>query len=74
MYIKVRVKPGSRAEEVVKESDVHYVVSVREKAERNLANSRVLEILKAMFPGRQVRIIHGHQGPSKLVAVDEEEA
>ncbi|MBU6232366.1 DUF167 domain-containing protein [Patescibacteria group bacterium] len=70
MYIKVRVKPGARAEEVIKESDDHFVVSVREKAERNQANSRVLEILRAMFPGKSVRIIHGHQGPSKLVAVD----
>jgi uncharacterized protein YggU (UPF0235/DUF167 family) len=71
MYLKVRVKPGSRAESVVKESDNHYVICVKEKAERNLANSRVIEILKGMFPDRLVRIIHGHQGPSKLVAVDE---
>ena len=73
MYIKVRVKPASRTESVVKQSDDHYVISVKEKAERNLASTRVLDILKGMFPGQLVRIIHGHQGPSKLVAVDEGE-
>jgi uncharacterized protein YggU (UPF0235/DUF167 family) len=73
MYIKVRVKADSRAESVVKESYDHYVISVREKAERNQANKRIIEILKSMFPDHQIRIIHGHKGPSKLIAVDERE-
>ena len=70
MYIKVRVKADSRAEEVVKESHDHYVISVKEKAERNLANKRIIEIVKDMFPGQLVRIIHGHKSPSKLIAID----
>ena len=71
MYIKVRVKANSREESVVKESHDHYVISVKEKAERNLANKRIIEILKGMFPDHSVRIIHGHHSPSKLIAVDE---
>lgn len=70
MYLKIRVKPNSSKEEVVKEKEDHYKISVREKAERNQANRRVIEILQGMFPGKSVRIIHGHQGPSKLVAID----
>jgi uncharacterized protein YggU (UPF0235/DUF167 family) len=73
MYIKVRVKADSRAESVIQESKDHYVISVKEKAERNLANKRIIEILKEEFPNRLIRIIHGHKGPSKLIAVDERE-
>lgn len=71
MYIRVRVKADSRTEEVVKESHDHYVISVREKAERNLANKRIIEILNGMFPGQLVRIIHGHKSPTKLIAIDD---
>lgn len=71
MYIKVLVKAGQRAEKVIKESDDHFVISVREKAERNMANKRILEIVRDMFPGMSVRIINGHQSPGKLIAVDE---
>jgi uncharacterized protein YggU (UPF0235/DUF167 family) len=73
MYIKVRVKAGQRSEEVIKEKDDHFIISIREKAERNQANKRILEIIKNLFPGKTVRIINGHQSPSKLLAVDERE-
>jgi uncharacterized protein YggU (UPF0235/DUF167 family) len=45
---------------------------VREKAERNLANKRVLEIIAEAFnvSVKKVRIINGHQSPSKILAVD----
>ncbi|MDE2041021.1 MAG: DUF167 domain-containing protein [Patescibacteria group bacterium] len=70
LLIKVRVTANARAEKVVKKADDHFVVSVKVKAERNEANRRVLEIVRSMYPGRSVRIIHGHQGPSKLIAID----
>lgn len=73
MYLKVRVKPGARSEEVITESHDHFIISVREKAERNQANKRIVEIIKSLFPGKIVRIINGHQSPSKLLAVDERE-
>ena len=70
MYIRVRVIAGSREEKVIKESDDHFVVSVRVKAERNMANHRVLEIVKKLYPGKSVRIISGHHHPKKLLAID----
>lgn len=70
MYIKVRAKTNSRKEEVIKESDDHFVISVREKAERNMANERILEIVRGLFPGKSVRIINGHHSPSKLLSID----
>lgn len=70
MYIKVRAKVAQRTEEVIQESADHYIISVKEKAERNMANKRILEIVRDMFPGKSVRIINGHQSPGKLIAVD----
>lgn len=70
MYIHVRVIAGSREEKVIKEKDDHFVMSVREEAERNMANGRVLEIIQELYPGKSVRIINGHHHPKKLIAVD----
>ena len=69
MLIKVRVTTDARAEKVVKYSDDSYLVSVREKAERNMANRRVLRIMREMFPGKSVKLIKGHQSPAKIVEV-----
>jgi len=59
-----------KAEEVKKISDDHYEISVKEPALRNMANERILEIIKNMYPGVLVRIINGHHSPSKLISVD----
>lgn len=69
MLIKVRVTADAPAEKVVKKADDFYVVSVRESAERNLANKRVLEILRKIFPNRSLKLIKGHHAPAKIVEV-----
>ena len=71
MYIKVRVIAGAKREVVDQESADHFKVSVKEPAERNLANSRILEIFRMKFPGKNVQIINGHHSPSKLLAIDD---
>jgi uncharacterized protein YggU (UPF0235/DUF167 family) len=71
MYIKVRAIAHAKREIVTEESSDHFKISVKEPAERNLANKRILEIIKAEFPGKEVKIISGHHSPSKLLAVDE---
>lgn len=50
----------------------HFEISVKEKAERNMANTRVLELIAGYFkvPVSKVRIINGHRHPSKLIVVD----
>jgi len=70
MYIKVRVIAGAKKELVIEESADHFKISVKEPSERNLANSRVLEIFRAKFPRHNVQIVNGHHSPSKLLAVD----
>jgi uncharacterized protein YggU (UPF0235/DUF167 family) len=69
VLIKVRVTTDARAEKVVRKSDDTYLVSVREKAERNMANRRVLRIMREMFPGKSVKLVKGHQSPAKIVEV-----
>ena len=46
-------------------------VSVKEKAERNQANARVIALIAAHFkvPVKQVRIVSGHHAPSKILSI-----
>ncbi|MFA6251706.1 MAG: DUF167 domain-containing protein [Candidatus Paceibacterota bacterium] len=72
MYIKVKVQAGAKKEEIKKKSKDSYIISVKEKAERNMANKRVCEIM-ALLLGvsvKQVRIINGHQSPSKILSIN----
>ena len=71
MYIKVRVKTKAKEEKVVRKSDDHFEISVKEPAERNLANNRVRELVAANFSLSigKVRIISGHHSPSKILSV-----
>jgi uncharacterized protein YggU (UPF0235/DUF167 family) len=63
MFVHVIVTPHSRKE-------VH--IRVREPAERNMANKRVIELIARVFqvPATQVRILTGHRSPSKMVCVE----
>jgi len=70
MYIHVKARTGMKEEKTERISADHYEISVKEPAERNLANKRILEIVRRMHPGAQVRIINGHHSPSKLVSID----
>jgi uncharacterized protein (TIGR00251 family) len=72
MYIHIRVTPKAKRECIIETKKDHYAVSVREPAERNMANSRVIEMVRELWPeARMVRIVSGHTSPSKIVSVDE---
>ena len=71
MYIKVKVLAGGKKGIVEKESDDHYRISVKEKAENNQANKRILEIMHERFSNSQIRIISGHHSPSKILSVED---
>ena len=49
MIINVKVKPNSLKDEVVKIADGDYEISVREPAEDNRANIRVINLLAKEF-------------------------
>ena len=72
-YIHVKVTAGSRKEFFGQKNEDHFEISVREKAERNMANSRVIEIVAEHFgvPVNKVRIVNGHHHPSKLLVIED---
>jgi len=67
MYIKVKVQAGAKREVITQKSKNSYIISVKEPAERNLANKRICQIMASLFNVsiKNVRIINGHQSPSK---------
>ncbi len=73
MYVKVKITPNSKREIIIKTSSDHYEISVRQRAENNSANSRLLEIMHAEFPNSMIRIVSGHHSPSKILSIDKKE-
>jgi len=72
MYIHIKTYPDSKREEVTEKSKDHFEVYLREKAERNMANKRLIEIMMERFSlaKGKVRIISGHHSPSKILSID----
>lgn len=70
-YIHVKVSAKAKKESLVQKNKDHFLISVKEPAERNLANGRVIELLALHFklPKSKIRIINGHQTPTKLLVV-----
>lgn len=68
MYIKVKATPGAKKESITKVSEDTFKVSVKEKAERNMANSRIREVLAEYLalPLGKIRLVSGHHSPSKI--------
>lgn len=73
MYIKVKIIVKARTETVNKISDDHYEISVKEKAENNNANKRLLEIMHLEYPNSSIRLISGHHSPSKILSIESRE-
>lgn len=72
MYIKVKVVVGAKREKIVKKTEDHFDISVKEPAERNLANKRILELVRDYFKvyNGEVRIVSGHHSPSKIISLE----
>lgn len=73
MYIKVKVKTESKNEKVVKKSKDTFEIYVREKAERGLANKKVIELLRDYLKvyNSDIRIVKGHRLQSKIINIEE---
>ena len=72
MYIKVKVFPKSKKEELKKIAENRFEIKLKEKAEKNLANTRILELLALHFNinKKEIRIINGHHHPIKLIKIN----
>ena len=73
-YIKVVVTTGQKKEKIVAKKPDHFEISVKEKAEKNMANKKVIDLLAQYFnvSTKKIRIINGHHHPHKLLAVETE--
>ncbi|MCI0597659.1 DUF167 domain-containing protein [Candidatus Parcubacteria bacterium] len=71
-YVRVDARPSAKRESIIETDAKTYTISVREPAERNLANIRVRELLAERLgvPVGKVRMISGHRSPHKIFDVD----
>lgn len=71
MILKIKVKPNSRKQELVKISEAEYVISLKKSAEDNKANIELLKLLKKYFEVRvgDIKIIKGIKSRSKIVGI-----
>lgn len=71
MHVQVKVKAGARKEIVREVAPTRLEISVREKAENNEANERVIAIIAARYSVRtkDVRMVKGHRSPSKMFTI-----
>ena len=71
MYIKVKVTAGAKKEKVTRVSENTFEISVKEKAERNMANTRIRGILAEQYGKTvgKVKIVKGHRSAKKLFEI-----
>jgi uncharacterized protein YggU (UPF0235/DUF167 family) len=72
MFVKVVATPGARKERITKVKETEFHIAVREPAERNRANKRILAILAEEYgiSVAHVRLLTGHRSRAKMVVVD----
>jgi len=70
-YIKIKLHPKSKKQKVEKISEEKFEIWVKSKAEQNLANMEMLEILAEFLEIERgkLKIISGHHRPSKMIEV-----
>ena len=69
MYIHLKVTADAKKELFKKVDETHYVIAVKEPAERNEANKRVLVLVKEYLGASNVRLVSGHHSGSKIADV-----
>lgn len=71
MYVRVHVIPDAKRETFIVRSETVFDISVKEPAQRNLANKRIIELVAQHFnlPSGKVRIITGHRSVTKVFDV-----
>jgi uncharacterized protein (TIGR00251 family) len=74
MKIQVKVKPGSKTEELSREGD-SFIIKVKEPPKEGKANHAVIKLLAEHFgvPHSQVRILSGLKSRNKVIEVVEEQ-
>ena len=71
MKIKVKAKPNSKEEKVIKIDDFNFVVSVKEPPVQGRANEAIIRVLSEYFGvlKSQVRIASGWTSRQKIIEI-----
>ncbi len=71
MKIFVEVKTGAKEEKIEKTGENNYVIFVKERPKKGLANKAVIKILSRYFkvPQKNVVIISGFSSRQKLIKI-----
>jgi uncharacterized protein YggU (UPF0235/DUF167 family) len=72
VYIKVKVTADTKKESFEILGDDCFKISVKQKAERNMANKRIIELLNIHFGSKikSIRLVSGHTSPSKIFNIE----
>ncbi len=72
-YIHVKVTAGAGKESFKKKNEDHFEILVKEKAQGNMANTKIVELLAEHFKisAKKIRIVNGHHHPSKLLIIED---
>jgi len=71
MFIRVKVFPGSKKEEIIESSESSLEIKIREKPERGEANKRLILVLASHFkvPKSKIRLIKGFKQRAKIFEI-----
>ena len=70
MLIKIHVTTDAKKESVVKLADDRYDIAIREPAEDNRANERILVLVRNIYPETRIRLVSGHHAPAKIISIE----
>ena len=68
MILKIKVKPNSKKQEMLKISEKEYVISLKKPAVDNKANMELIKMLKKKF-NKDIKIIKGQKIRNKIIEV-----
>ena len=74
MIIKVKAKPASSREDILKINENSFEIHLKEKAEDNKANIELIKLLSRYLdvPSSNVEILKGINSRDKIIAIKEE--
>jgi len=72
MLIHVKIEPEAKKDEIIMKNETSYIVSVKEKAENNAANAKMLSLVATYFKVKRhsVHILTGHHARGKIVEIE----
>jgi len=71
MILKIKIRPNSGKQEIIRVSEDEYAVSLKKPAEDNKANIELLKLLKKHFKitAGDIKIIKGLKSRNKIIEI-----